>query len=98
MRVRHPIDLEDVGVVDAAVDVNGELVPIEDGTFEIDESDRSWLERWADGYGYEPNALIVDESDAAGDETNSEASTCEAVKSDGEVCGRELPCPYHTED
>lgn len=23
------------------------------------------------------------------------AGTCEAVKSDGEVCGRERPCPYH---
>ena len=24
--------------------------------------------------------------------------TCETVKSDGEVCGRELPCPYHSDD
>lgn len=23
--------------------------------------------------------------------------TCDTVKSDGEVCGRELPCPYHSE-
>jgi len=21
--------------------------------------------------------------------------TCDTVKGDGEVCGRELPCPYH---
>lgn len=26
------------------------------------------------------------------------ADTCEAVKSDGEVCGRELPCQYHGGD
>jgi len=25
------------------------------------------------------------------------ADTCDAVKTDGDVCGRELPCPYHTE-
>lgn len=27
-----------------------------------------------------------------------EPETCQTVKSDGEVCGRELPCQYHTED
>jgi len=26
------------------------------------------------------------------------AETCEAEKSDGEVCGREKPCPYHDEE
>jgi hypothetical protein len=26
-----------------------------------------------------------------------DAETCDVVKSDGEVCGRELPCPYHSE-
>ena len=24
--------------------------------------------------------------------------TCQAIKSDGEVCGRDLPCPYHSDD
>jgi len=24
-----------------------------------------------------------------------EADTCDVVKSDGEVCGRDRPCPYH---
>lgn len=28
----------------------------------------------------------------------SEAETCETVKSDGEVCGREKPCSYHDEE
>lgn len=27
-----------------------------------------------------------------------EVETCEEVKSDGEVCGREKPCPYHGDD
>jgi len=26
------------------------------------------------------------------------AEPCGVIKSDGEVCGRELPCPYHSED
>lgn len=26
------------------------------------------------------------------------ADTCNTVMSDGEVCGRELPCRYHSED
>lgn len=26
------------------------------------------------------------------------ADTCDAVKTDGEVCGRELPCPYHSDE
>ena len=82
MRVWHPIALEDAGVVDDAVDVNGELVPIDDGTFECD--DESWLDRWADGYGYDADELLV-------------AETCDTVKSDGDVCGRELPCPYHSD-
>lgn len=30
-----------------------------------------------------------------GDDT---VGTCQEVKTDGEVCGRELPCPYHSED
>jgi len=24
--------------------------------------------------------------------------TCDTVKSDGDRCGRELPCPYHSEE
>jgi hypothetical protein len=28
----------------------------------------------------------------------AEPDTCETVMSDGEVCGRDLPCPYHSED
>lgn len=32
------------------------------------------------------------------DVVEGDATTCQAVKTDGEVCGRELPCPYHSED
>lgn len=27
-----------------------------------------------------------------------EAITCQEVKDDGDVCGRELPCSYHTDE
>jgi hypothetical protein len=27
-----------------------------------------------------------------------ESDTCDAVKNDGDVCGRELPCPYHSDE
>jgi len=33
-----------------------------------------------------------DGSDGGGD---GEPATCDVVKNDGEVCGRERPCPYH---
>ena len=29
-------------------------------------------------------------------ECTDESATCDVVKSDGEVCGRELPCQYHS--
>ncbi len=29
---------------------------------------------------------------------NEDKDYCEVEKSDGEVCGREKPCPYHGED
>lgn len=32
---------------------------------------------------------------AEGDPETNSTETCEAIKSDGEVCGRELPCRYH---
>jgi len=31
-------------------------------------------------------------------ETKGDDETCEVEKSDGEVCGREKPCPYHDEE
>lgn len=37
----------------------------------------------------------VDEAEARGEADADGADTCDTVKSDGEVCGRERPCPYH---
>lgn len=27
-----------------------------------------------------------------------DVETCQVEKSDGDICGRELPCPYHSDD
>lgn len=68
-----------------AIDVDGDHVtPDESGHYDIGER-RGWLESFAAANDCDPEDLIV-------------AKTCDTVKSDGEVCGRELPCPYHNED
>lgn len=46
-------------------------------------------EHYADRYEwYEPDD----------DESPESAVTCDVVKNDGEVCGRDLPCSYHSDD
>lgn len=42
-----------------------------------------------------PNVRWADTDSGAGEPDTDDLATCEAVKSDGEVCGRELPCRYH---
>jgi len=84
MRIRHPRDSGDGGP-GIAIDVNGETVlPDEDGVYDIGGS-RGWLESYAAAHDCDPDELLVPD-------------TCDAVKADGEVCGRDLPCPYHSED
>lgn len=81
MRLRHPAG-------DDLVDVHGDLVPVDaDDTFEAPES---WAEAFAARYDTTVEALRVDGSDGS-----AETKTCETVKTDGEICGRDLPCPYH---
>lgn len=36
-------------------------------------------------------------SSSESSESADDADTCEVEKSDGEICGRELPCRYHSE-
>jgi len=84
MHIRHPRDDGDGGP-DVAIDVNGDTVtPDENGQYDIGDA-RHWLDRYASANGVTAADLIV-------------AETCDTVKSDGNVCGRELPCPYHSED
>lgn len=44
---------------------------------------------------------VSEASDSDSEADNNEEdkiSKCPEVKSDGEVCGRERPCPYHDEE
>lgn len=67
---------------DDYVSIHGDLVPIDDdGTFEAPET---WADAFADRHDTTLDDLRVTE-------------TCEVVKQDGAVCGRDLPCPYHSD-
>lgn len=81
--VRHPRSLEDVaGQPAAAVTVRGTNYAVEDGQVTLPD-DRD-VRALADAHGVPVDDLRLTE-------------TCEVVKSDGEVCGRDKPCPYHGE-
>lgn len=83
MRVEHPRAGDGPGTPPAAVDVNGEAVPVdEDGTFAVPDDAHSWLDRFAATYDTSAADLAVSER-------------CDTVMSNDEVCGRERPCPYH---
>jgi len=87
MRVTHPRAGDGPGVAPAAVDVRGERRPVDDdGTFE--GGDKTWLQQFARRYDVAPDDLVVEDTPT---------ETCTATKNDGEVCGRELPCPYHSD-
>lgn len=83
VRVVHPRTLEDK-LPPAYVDVDGESVPTDvDGAFDVPIEAAGWIRELAETYGVDPEALC---------------DTCLVEKSDGEVCGRDLPCQYHTDD
>lgn len=86
MRVQHPRAVAG-GTPPARVDVRGERVDVDaDGWFEVPDDADAWLQAFADAHDVDPAAI-----------RESTIRTCGTVKSDGEVCGRELPCRYHTE-
>lgn len=84
---RHPRADDSVGgPPPSAVHVSrGETVAVDaDGTFEAPERiGRAIAQR----YGETAASIRVEGT-----------PTCDAIKSDGEVCGRDLPCRYHSED
>lgn len=95
MRVNVPDDLS-AGVIDLRGYGEGQ-VPVQrddDGQY-VDVDGERAARAVADAYD---GANIV--SDADGDSADAAASegTCDTVMNSGEVCGRGLPCPYHTED
>lgn len=93
MRLQDPKSREDVdGRPDGYVDVDGDLVEVDDsGEFEHDTITEAWAAEYAEREGVDVSVVLVGESSQGATET------CETVKADGEVCGRELPCPYHSD-
>jgi hypothetical protein len=82
--VRHPRTRDDVpGTVPARVTVQGDTFAVDDGSVTMPTD--AHVRALAAAYDLQ----VSDLQDTAG--------TCDVVKADGEVCGRELPCSYHSE-
>jgi len=82
--VKHPLAERDAGAVPAAVAFGTEEYAVVDGTIQCpDDVADALRDHYADRYEW----YEADTTD-----------TCDAVKTDGEVCGRDLPCPYHTDE
>jgi len=97
MQVQHPQADRDCPLPAAVTCPDGETRhPDSDGWVTApDDVARALADAWAAHYGADADALLgADDADAGG----GPADTCDAVKLDGEVCGRDLPCPYHTDD
>lgn len=102
--LRHPLAPRDAPTPGAVTGPEGGTYPVgDDGGVECPADVADALRTaWADRYdSYEPtpapDATADDTSvgDDADDDTTDESGACEEVKQDGEVCGRERPCPYH---
>jgi len=79
--VTHPRALEDVdGSPPARVSLGRERYDIDGGNVTV--PDESHVRTLARAHGVDPDRL-------------RENDTCDVVKGDGEVCGREKPCQYH---
>jgi hypothetical protein len=81
---RHPRADPDTDAAWAADLGDGTVVSVDaDGVFSA-ESDGA-VRQLAAAYDTTPEDMRLTE----------ELGTCDVVKQDGEVCGRETPCPYH---
>lgn len=91
MQVEHPHADRDASP--AAVTVGQTTYAVDDAGVIQCPSDEaaSVADVLARAYDISPDGLLIGVDDAA-------TATCDAVKNDGEVCGRELPCPYHGDD
>lgn len=95
MQVRHP--RADRNASPAAVTVGTTTYPVgEDGVIACPDDEAAKVADVLAGvYDVTPDELVREEDGPPDDDADG---TCEAVKSDGDVCGRELPCPYHSDD
>jgi len=93
-RYRHPRAL-DGARPQIAVSLNGNTIGLDaDGCFET--SDEDAVASLAAAYGVDVDRLRVGDSPPS--PPDEDTATCDAIKSDGEVCGRSLPCRYHDDD
>jgi hypothetical protein len=85
--VRHPHAERDASP--AAVTVGTTTYRVDDdGVIECpDDQAAAVADVLADVYAVDPADLLEDD-----------AETCDAIMQNDEVCGRELPCPYHSEE
>ena len=83
MEVTHP-RAGDAPLPSVVTGPDGTGYRIKDGVVDAPKSvAESIADAWGRRYDADPDSLLN--------------ATCDAVKTDGEVCGRDLPCPYHTE-
>lgn len=90
MEIRHPEALDGVGgQCPHAVRLGGVRYDCGDGaSFDVS---RARAEALADRYGVDVASIAVGDEPA----DDAESGVCEVVKTDGDVCGRTKPCPYH---
>lgn len=88
----HNAAVDDDGVFEAPVRVGQAIAADFDTTEEAMRVEAAET----DAEGEEQNVGETSDGDD-GDETATDGGTCEVVKGDGEVCGRDLPCQYHSE-
>jgi len=73
-----------------AIEFEGTTYDVQDG---ILEAETDVVEALSEKYG--DKVVPVDETPTPEGEETGETETCEVVMTNGEVCGREKPCPYH---
>jgi len=98
MKVQHPRATDADGrdpPSKVSIPGHGNVVVDEDGYLnDLDDGEaKQAMRTLADAYDVE----YGDGGDVVREKDDS-AEICDSVKSDGEVCGRELPCPYHSDD
>lgn len=89
MTVTHPLARREGGAVPGGYTYGTTTYPIDsDGTIDCPpDVEEAIAEALADRYGADVTDIY-----GPGEET------CDVVKSDGEVCGRDLPCQYHPDE
>ena len=90
MPVDHPAARNGGGP--AAYTYGSETYPIRDGAVQCpSELEGDIADALAERFDVDAASLTGDT------EAEAEPDTCQTVKSDNEVCGRELPCAYHSD-